>query len=273
MEDLTLKHSESALSEFCNPIIAPIPTKSCVFIPKYQPAQGTSENVSLKKKYAKELSGFSLTFQAEVMIVRVVRASNGFKGFQAYPLVKIFKDLCYELMMSEVEIAGFSVYLKRFVWPSHCRSLLILLYIVGFATKLQFSGGLDMVLAHIIEKIPFFLDFLNSWIGKNEEMIKIDLGEVNSEFNELTRKPFDNVAVGVNFYVDYILEIAPASGYEKKWWHAEFGAQEEEYPAPDLPGIIKLDSIFCEKLPSFQVSLSTGSHQSAFNYVLDLSEI
>lgn len=272
MEDLNLKHSENTLSEFCNPIIAPIPTKSCVFIHKYQVSQGLSENFLLKKKFTEQLSRFSLTFQAEVMIIRLIRATNRFKEFQVYPLIKIFMEICCELMMSELEIAGFSVYLSRFVWPNHCNSLLILLYTIGFTIKLQFSERLDPILAHIIEKFPCFLNFFNGWIGKNEEMMKIDLAEVNHEFSLLTRKPFDDVAVGVNFYVDYILEIAPASGYEKKWWQVEFGSKEENL-FPDLPEMVKLDSIFCDNLPSFQLNLSVGSHQSAFNYVLDLSEI
>ena len=256
-----------------NEIVAPVPTKS-YFLQSEQVFDSRNEKQGkLETRYKRELNCFNFTDRSEFMIIRILNEGSRNSEFKGYPLLKILRSLACELMMSEVELAGFAVYLNRFVWNVNGSLLVVLLYAVGFAVKILFSADLDHVLSHVCAKIPGFVKFLNSWIKRNEDMLMIDVQELNERFRLLTKVPFDDVVVRNEFYVDSILESAPASVYEKKWWQCEM-LEASELIIPEPPSMVKLDSIFIDvNLPGLQRGISINSNPSAFNYYFDIEDL
>jgi hypothetical protein len=227
---------------------------------------------SLELKYKSEQASYEFTPQMKVMLLRMLNYSNFSPDLQSYPLAKIFTDLCQELIMTELEISGFVINLSRFFWPMYNQSMMLLLYSVAFVTKVQFNHDTDPLLNHLCSKIPSFITFFNSWMQNNDEYFEVNLKDLNRTFETLTKKPFNDVEMNHNFYVDHILEIAPASTYEKKWWQNELSAPVEQ-AFPDPPAMIKLDSVFCDMpVLGFQRNISVGSACSGFT-LLEFPEI
>ena len=206
----------------------------------------------------------------------MIQEAQSAREYQAYPLLKLFVEISCEMMMSELEIAGFCIYLRRFIWPTIAQNLTVLLYAVAFAIKYQFSSNLDPLIGHLKEKIPGFLQYFNSWMNRMEESLKIEMSELNKVFETLVKPPFEDVSVDYNFYVDVILEMAPASVYEKPPWQEQLLnlSNLQEIPT-ELPTFMKLDSLLIgfEGLPMLDRMMSTASNGSWFNQYPDLNEI
>lgn len=224
---------------------------------------------NLENKYNEMRNSYEFNPQIKAMIIRILNSSELFIDLQPYPLIKIFSDVCQELTMSEIEFSGFALYLTRFFHPPYNQSIMILLYTMAFAIKLQLSEDFLPLLHHLSLKIPGFTTFYNSWLAKSEDFMYIDMRDLNQIYKILTKKPYDDLELNHNFYVDHILEIAPSSTYEKKWWESELAIPVDIFTI-ESPAFIKLDSVFNDiPVPQFQKTLSLSSIGSAFSYIYD----
>jgi hypothetical protein len=279
MVDLSLRFAQSTSeeSDSRNYIIAPVPTKPFLTFPRMF-MDTVDADPSLAALYKDQHSKYVLTYRAEVMIRRLSQDARTTRECQAYPIVKLLVEIACDLMMSEIEIAGFSIYLRRFVWPNAAVNLAVQLYAVGFAAKFLFSSHLEPLAGHLKDKIPGFAQYVNAWMSRAEEGLKIDMCELNKMFSELVKLPFGDIAVDCNYYVDSILEMAPASVYEKAPWQEQLLALP---PVPDgipeLPGFMRLDSVLQipndNGVPGLERFMSTASNGSWFNMYPDLNEL
>lgn len=149
--------------------------------------QSDTDLKKLKQIYQEQHANFRMTPRSEVMIRRIIKYSSIPREYLAYPLIKIIIETVCEMMMSEIEIVGFCIYLKRFIWPINTNHSIILLYTVAFGVKYYFSKNIDPVLAHIRSKIPNFLKIINLWINRNEDELKIGYPELNKTFEQLIK--------------------------------------------------------------------------------------
>lgn len=269
-------HSLSEESESRNFICAPVPTKSFSTLPKYCIEQENYDTEKLENDYKETHAEFTLTYRSEIIIRRIINQANPPREYQGYPLLKLLIEIACEMMMSELELVSFSIYLNRLVWPFTVSHFTILLYSVAFTVKYQYCNNLDPLIVHLKSKIPNFLQFLNTWMMKFDDFLKIEYLDLNKAFNTLTKAPYSDIMIDYNFYVDSILEMAPASVYEKPIW------QEQLLSVPnitetyaDIPMMARLDSVLNEfpDIPNMGRAFSTTSNMSFFTPCPDFGEI
>lgn len=260
--------STSEESESKMYICAPVPTKPCFVIPKYIFEYREDQKEKSLVVYKEVHAEYRFTFTSEVMVRRMIKDSSVPREFQSYPLVKMLVEICCEFMFTEIEIASYSIYLNRFVWPTSSSFFPILLYTIALAIKNLFGFTLEPIIAHLDDKIPNFLNFFTGWMNKNDDLLKIELQELNRVFSDLIKAPYEDLFVDYNYYVDSILEMAPASVYEKPAWQEQLmlvPAQTEVFP--EVPSLAKLDSVFAivadyTEIPSLNRVFSINSNTS-----------
>lgn len=255
-------------------IYTPVPKKTLCVLTQFDPQNPPQQ---YKEKYKKAHSQYLPSARTQVMIKRMLSYAQLSRQFQNFPMEKILVDITAELLMSELEIAAFSIYLNRFLWPDKPNLLVVMIYVLGLASKSYFLEDVEAVAMHINEKIPNFIQFFNAWMIKNDLLAFISIQDLNKTFEELVRLPFNNVKVEYNFYVDSILEGAPASVYEKPSWLEQpiLTVQEIEC-LPEQPVLNSMDSIFSiigdfKELPIFTAGLSVTSN-GGFDYLWEIGK-
>lgn len=255
-------------------IYTPVPRKTLCIVPQFDP-QNTP--MQYKEKYKKAHSLYLPTARSGVMIKRILSYAQLSRQFQNFPMEKILVDITAELLMSELEIAALSIYLNRFLWPDKPNLLVAMIYVLGLASKSYFLEEVEAIAMHINEKIPNFIQFFNTWMTKNDLLAFIPIQELNKTFEELVRLPFNNIKVEYNFYVDSILEGAPASVYEKpSWLEQPILTLQEIECLPEQPVLSNMDSIFSiigdfKELPLLAAGISVAS-VGGFDYMWEIGK-
>ena len=244
-------------------IYTPIPKKTLCLLPNL-----TLQNSiqTYKERYKKAHSEYSQAGRTQIIVKRILSKAQLSRQFKNFPMEKILTDIIGELLMSELEIAVFSIYMNRFLWPDTPSMLIVVIYVLGLASKTYFLEEIEAVALHINEKIPNFIHFFNAWMTKNDLLAYVSLQELNKTFEELVRLPYRDLKVEYNFYVDSILENAPASVYEKPSWLEQPNLTIQEIEClPEQPVLGNMDSIFSiigdfKELPLLAAGLSVASN-------------
>ena len=263
---LKIQHTYSEESEGGSTVCAPIPCKSQCLIP-ISPESLDARYEILLEQYKKLHSEYSFTYRSEIMIRRILDFSHISREFKHFPLLKLLIEITCEMMFSEIELAAFCVYLNRFVWAESPKTLVIKLYIVALAVKNYFNSDLSTVTTYIASKIPNFPTVFNSWVSRNENLAWISPVELSKVFSMLVQLPFLDAHLEYNFYVDALLEMAPASVYEKPIWQEGLVLHTTELEeCRELPVLVNLDSVFVnigdfKDLPSLSHNYSIASAQ------------
>mmetsp|Transcript_21896 Transcript_21896/g.39940 ORF Transcript_21896/g.39940 Transcript_21896/m.39940 type:complete len:234 (+) Transcript_21896:1058-1759(+) len=179
--------------------------------------------------------------QTTQMFLRMIAASPTVpKTYRQVPLLKKLCEACKELMLNELEVALWAIYLERYVWPI-CDSQISLVF-TAFAAKLYLNDDIEPVEAYLNRKINDFSSFYESWL--EDKRFEVTPRELNSKFRALTRivlQPEEDALVDYNFYVDDILQIAPSSMHP------------DEYEPPPL---LNLGSVLEAKEEGEELTLS-----------------
>lgn len=265
--DLKIAPSTSEESDSKSYLCIPIPTKSTYLIPRYMFSHYEFDEAKHLFQYKEEHSKYLFTPRSEMMIRRVIKDHAVPREFQNYPLVKLFFEISCEFMFSELELAAFAIYLNRFVWSLISSHFTITLYAVALAVKFHFNNDVGPFAMHLSGKIQGFLAFFSSWMNRNDEFLSISLQELNKVLTSLTQGPFDDCFIDLNYYVDSILEMAPASVYEKPMWLEQLTVtpyQIESLFDIQPPCLAKLDSVLEQypDPPMFVRGFSTNSNTS-----------
>ena len=267
----TISEESDSKSYLC----IPIPTKPQYIFPKHIFDKRGLDEEREATIYKKLYSDYSLTIRSEIMIRRIIKGCQIPRESESYPLIKLLMEISCEFMFSEIELAMYSIYLNRFIWPELTNFFIASLFAVALAVKHQFSKALEPFLVHFANKIPNFLPFFSSWMNRNDERLRIDFQELNKAFKDLTQAPFDDYFVNFNFYVDSILEMSPASVYEKPVWIEQLFLPNIQCDmiSDTFPALARLDSIFDNfpEPPMIIRGFSTTSNTS-FSVWPDLNE-
>lgn len=182
------------------------------------------------------------TQQALLYLKRV--ASDGVipMEFKRYPLLRLLSEIAKDLLMNELEVVGWSVYLDRFVWGSDPANLHQLLHFAGLAVKCYFDSEVDVIKAHVRRKNRRLYEQFEAWKSLNEGNMKILPKEMNDKFRKLNAFP-DPVDIAAlldyNYIVDEILQLSPPYNAVERDQNAEAEEEEvkEELPPPkEEPG-------------------------------------
>ena len=107
------------------------------------------------------ITQYKFTQRCEIIVIRILKDSNIPKEYLTYPLLKLLSEISTEVMFTEIELAGFCIYLNRFVWPLVTDFFPVLLYTVALAVKYYFEAILEPLQTHLITKVPNFLSFFS----------------------------------------------------------------------------------------------------------------
>ena len=213
-----------------------------------------------------------MTGRSCYILKRILCLASVSRSFKDFPMEKILADVAKELCMTELEIAVFSIYLNRFMWQEVPHLVLVHLYILALASKIYFLEEIEALALHINEKIPNFIEYFNAWMNRNELSTFVSVQELNKTFDELVRIPYKDLRVEYNFYVDSILESAPASVYEKPIWLEQIVLNVQDIDnIPEQPVLNSMDSLFSiigdfKELPLLAAGISMVSN-GAFDYL------
>jgi hypothetical protein len=244
------------------PIYMPV-AKKC-----YHPSQSDLQTTAsyFNEKYKKFQSQYSMSSRSPYMLKLAISLAEVPREFKDFPIEKILLDVTNEIFMSELEITVFSIYLNRFLWQEGTHLLLVNLYILALASKCYFNEEIDPLAMHINEKIPNFFQYFEVWMKKNEIRLTVSIPELNKTFEGLTKIPHKHVEVEYNFYVDALLQSAPASVYEKPAWLEPTILNVQDIESlPEQPVLTSMDSIFSmigdyRELPLLTAGLSVVSN-------------
>lgn len=197
-------------------ICIPIPSKTLV-----KPNSVQEESLKLTTKhfnlYKEQLSHFSQSQTQNLLILRIATSSNIPLHFFTLPLHRLLTQASSEMMMNDIEIVLWSIYLDRFVWKEGVGHTKLLMYITAFAVKSYMSSQLEPFSAYLTFKFAHFSAYFNKWLQNSRSRLAASPRELNKKFVYLCRRiQNDEVKlINCNFIVDDILEMAPPYSQEK----------------------------------------------------------
>jgi hypothetical protein len=127
-------------------------------------------------------------------------------------LLKMLSETAKELLLNELELVVWSIYLDKFVWKDLGLPLETLLMYSAFAVKTYMNDEITVFQTHLNSRFSNFTSRYNEWITKHRSRMGIAPRELNTKFKKLT-KPLisqdDVKVIDYNYYVDEILQISP----------------------------------------------------------------
>lgn len=114
------------------------------------------------------------------------------------------------LMMNDLEIVGWSIYLTRMSGDSV--PLNLHLTFSGVAAKYYFDDGIQAIQAYLEKTIPNFSHSYNVWFKAHKDCMRISPKELNVRFKELSEVEIESeprVMQDYNFLVEEILQFNP----------------------------------------------------------------
>lgn len=127
-------------------------------------------------------------------------------------LVKLLSATAQDLLLSELEIVVWAIYLDKFVWRDFSMPLETLMLYSAFAVKTYMNEDTSVLKLRMSSRYPHFTARYNQWISKHRSRMGIPPKELNDKFKQLSKPLVSQDAVKLidyNYYVDEILQISP----------------------------------------------------------------
>lgn len=193
---------------------------------KFEENEGSGESIYTKihNNYLKN----SLNINIISMINQLINTSTTIpkKLKNEYPIHNILLDITKELMLTDLEIVYYSLYLDNFGWTNDYYDVKDNLVITALSVKKYLNQDIDIIENHLNKNYEKLEEKFDNWIKlqKNfQKNISIPPTQVN-ERNTLLKKPFNcycrNNYIDYNDAVDKILKWSPSyneiNKYSKK---------------------------------------------------------
>jgi hypothetical protein len=138
-----------------------------------------------------------------------------------YPLHKILLNVVRTLLMNELEIVYFSLYLDKMGWQTEAFSLEDNLLITGLSvkviyllTQMYLNQNYNYIIEHLTRKKRNIEDLFSTWLNMKTNyynLMNISPRELNERYKILSR-PFNSYCksnyIDNNFIVDQILQMS-----------------------------------------------------------------
>ena len=166
--------------------------------------------------YKELISHYTLTQTRQIYILRIVSDRKIPLQFQSMPLLRLIRHTVEEMMMNDIEIVMWAIYLDRFAWQEFSQCLKLLLYISAYAVKSYLSSSLEPFQAYLTYKFNNFSLYFNKWLEKSKNKLCTSPRDLNKKFTYLSARlqPEEVYLINYNFTVDEILEMAPPYQHE-----------------------------------------------------------
>ena len=202
------------------------------------------------QRYHTAFSRFELSARSQLMLKRMMTKGNEF--YRSQPLGNLLRQVAAELMLNELELIVWSIYLDKLVWTQRVPSVRNVLYFTAYTAKTYLNENEDSLIfqAFLASTIRSFIVLYNIWITKQQSKIAILPSELNCKYSELTKPLLSDrdKALDSNLYVDEILEHCDAEEPRLSL----LGSRVSE---PELPLFVKTNSLVCvraKSLPPFK---------------------
>jgi len=243
----------------------PVPVKPQINPTLLQQQLNQQQNTMLLK-YVQMHRNFKPSQRSKVMLRKIANSSKVPLEYRSLPILKLLTQTVEEMIMQEMEIIVWSIYLERFVWGHSGFPFKVLLFLSAYASKEYLNEDIQPFKTYVSIKFPQFARAYNVFIRRCGKQIAINPIVLNSKFQELTQVPKSSKQVHhYNYYVDEILDMAPPYQHENappedKILHSSINslhlidseksealqdAQEavSEEEEPQMPILAKLDSV------------------------------
>ncbi|CAG9320596.1 unnamed protein product [Blepharisma stoltei] len=177
--------------------------------------QGEMDIISSLNAYYRLNREFKMIGRPELterMLRRITKYDRIPKDFQARPLYINLSGIIDELMLNELEIALWAIYLENLVWKNFdTYAERFLLYTAYKAKQVLNEDSIGLYRMYLNVKIKHFEENFQSWMTKYEGEIKVNLKMINEKLNMLKvvkDKNSDYCMLNYNYYVDAILLTA-----------------------------------------------------------------
>ena len=163
------------------------------------------------------MSNFGLSQSQVLFILRLSTSPSIPLQFHSMPLYKLIYHTASEMMMNEIEIVLWAIYLDRFVWKELGTHLKLMVYMTAFAVKSYMGSQMEPFLAYLTFKFNHFSAYFNKWLVNAKARLATSPSEINKKFSFLSKRmKMDEVRlVNLNFVVDSILDMAPPYSQDK----------------------------------------------------------
>lgn len=196
-------------------ICMPIPSRALVK-PTSQQEETMKQTTGYFHIYKELTNHYSLTQTRELYILRIANDPKIPLQLKSLPLLKLVRQTVEEMMMNDIEIVMWAIYLERFVWKEFSVYLKILMYITSFAIKSYLGCSLEHYQAYLSFKFSNFTICFTKWLEKSKYKLSMAPKDLNKKFIYLSSriKSHEISLVNYNYTVDEILDMAPPYQHE-----------------------------------------------------------
>jgi hypothetical protein len=277
-------------------ICMPIPSR-VLGKPSLQQEEKIKQATGYFNIYKELINHYNLTQTREIFILRIANDPKIPLQFKSLPLLRLLRQTVQEMMMNDIELVMWSIYLDRFAWKEFSPCLKIIMYITAFAVKFYLSSSIEHFQAYLSFKFTNFSSYFNKWLEKSRTKLFTSPKELNKKFNHLSSRILDDEVnlINYNYHVDEILEMAPPYQHEicirvesqPSSLHSSYfeptspvtiqdieakEVQSDE-DGPNIPLLARLDSVFASNMKiedqPGQFDLSTGSFGVGNSWMLE----
>ena len=196
---------------------------NCIVIPAKRTADGSkitrSENSQPNCKLLKAYEDLQRLYLAEgvsqqnqVLVRKIAGVEPVVTVLRGVELVPVLTRIAASLMLNELEIVGWSIYLARLLRPSHSTQPDSILTYTAVAAKYYFDDSIVLIQAYLEKSIPNFTKSYNDWFRSHSQILHISPKELNDRFKQLSEVEL-NIApkelLDYNALVEDILQSTP----------------------------------------------------------------
>lgn len=202
---------------------------------------------SIHDHYSKE----GLDQQIHLFLRRIASSSEVPSELRHIPLLRMLTEVCKELMLNELEISMWSIFLEKVVW-THLNVLSVplnwLLLFSAYSAKQYLNEDVYLYESYMQKKHENFLHNYQNWLMNNHDLMKVSPKKLNSKYLFLSIPPSadESEIIDYNYYVDDILQIAPPSNSNEKEIKIEIPSIIIESDEPKLPELLTLNSVLVD---------------------------
>lgn len=185
-----------------------------------------SEKVKIHTKHLQQYDDLHTAFLEEgisqlshLLVRRIAHDAKIPPDYRSQPLLRLLTDTVQDMMMNELEIVVWAIYLERFIWKEGSGNLHQRLLQSAYAVKTYLNDDVSPYQAHLIEKFSNFTQSYNMWLASCKNYMGINPRDLNNKFKQLSKSinsSGDPRVVDYNYYVDEILQISPPYHLESK---------------------------------------------------------
>ncbi|CAG9329256.1 unnamed protein product [Blepharisma stoltei] len=175
---------------------------------------GSSKYQALKNWYQENRKNQTIS----LMLNRITKNNKISSEFYSRPLLMLLEEICDSLMMEELEISLWAIYLDNIIWGKNASYFENGIWFASYAAKSSLSNDIEIYEKIIVEKIPNFHRFYDEWYSQHRSDLSVNSMNINQKYNKLSRiaKYYQFTVLNYNYYVDKILDSPKGAERMKK---------------------------------------------------------